>query len=116
MNTEITIENIKIDKITTKYLTEIKKSDADTEAAKWQLIFYLKILKDKGVIRKGKIEFVEKKKNNKKVIEIELDEELENKLQTYIKDITTLIEGKEIPKQSNDKACKKCAYYDYCYI
>ncbi|APC80521.1 recB family exonuclease [Clostridium botulinum] len=33
--TEISIDNIKIDKLTKDYLTEIKKSDADIEAAKW---------------------------------------------------------------------------------
>lgn len=57
-NREITIDNIKLDKLTTKYLTETKKSDADIEAAKWQLLYYLKILKSKGIIRKGKLRFI----------------------------------------------------------
>lgn len=64
-NTEIAIENIRLDKLTTEYLTEVKKSDADIEASKWQLVFYLKVLKDKGIDRKGKLEFVEKDKCNK---------------------------------------------------
>lgn len=55
-NAEISIDNIKLDKLTSEYLTEIKKSDADLEAAKWQLIYYLKVLKDKGIYRKGKLE------------------------------------------------------------
>lgn len=33
--------------------------------AKWQLLFYLKVLKDKGIIRKGKLEFVEKGKSSR---------------------------------------------------
>lgn len=41
-NREIIIENIKLDKLTTKYLVETKKSDADIEAAKWQVLYYLK--------------------------------------------------------------------------
>ena len=49
-NCEIEIENIKLDKLTKEYLTEIKKSDADVEAGKWQLLYYLKILKSKGII------------------------------------------------------------------
>ena len=73
-NTEISIENIRLDKLTTEYLTEVKKSDADIEASKWQLIFYLKILKEKGIIRKGKLEFIEKNKSNRKTILVELDE------------------------------------------
>ena len=45
-NTEIKIENIALDKINSKYVIEVKKSDADVEASKWQLLYYLKILKD----------------------------------------------------------------------
>lgn len=65
-NTEIAIENIRLDKLTKEYLTEIKKSDADVEAAKWQLLYYLSVLKSKGIVRKGRLEFVEKNKRDKK--------------------------------------------------
>ncbi|WP_334293140.1 Dna2/Cas4 domain-containing protein [Eisenbergiella tayi] len=51
-NSEIAIENIRLDKLTGEYLTEIKKSDADVEVSRWQLLLYLKVLKDKGIIRK----------------------------------------------------------------
>lgn len=47
-NLEIAIDNIRLDKLTKEYLTEIKKSDADAEAAKWQLLYYLSVLKSKG--------------------------------------------------------------------
>lgn len=60
-NSEIEIDNIKIDRLSKEYVTEVKKSDADIEAAKWQLLYYLKVLKSKGMIRKGKLEIVEKK-------------------------------------------------------
>ena len=59
-STEISIENIRLDKITKDYLVEVKKSDADYEAVKWQVLFYLKVLKDKGIERRGKIEFIER--------------------------------------------------------
>lgn len=55
-NKEIEIDHVKLDGLTAKYLIEIKKSDADLEASKWQVLLYLKILKEKGVIREGKIE------------------------------------------------------------
>ena len=67
-NTEIELDHIKLDKLTNEYLTEVKKSDADPEAAKWQLLYYLKVLKEKGIERKGRLEFIEKKKENKKVV------------------------------------------------
>lgn len=115
-NTEISIDNIKIDKLTSEYLTEVKKSDADVEAAKWQLLFYLKTLKDKGIIRKGKLEFVEKNKTNRKIIYLELDDKIEKELDYYIEEIKILIAQNTTPDVLNKPKCKKCSYYEYCYI
>lgn len=115
-NTEIALENIRLDKLGSEYLTEVKKSDADVEAAKWQLLFYLKILKEKGVMRKGKLEFIEKGKTNKKIVYYELTEELEEKLEGYITAIEELVNTDKIPEVLNKPQCKKCAYYEYCYI
>lgn len=115
-NSEIAIDNIKIDKITSEYLIEIKKSDSDVEASKWQLLYYLKILKDKGINRKGKLEFVEKNKGNNKIMYVELDDESLEKLNKYIYEIDKLIQSDEIPEVLNESKCKKCAYYEYCYI
>lgn len=115
-NSEIAIENIKLDKLTKEYLTEVKKSDADIEAAKWQLLYYLSILKDKGICRKGKLEFVEKNKGNKKTIILELTEEKEEELKRITKTIEELLNSVEMPKPLNKSSCKKCAYYEYCYI
>lgn len=115
-NSEISIDNIKIDKLTKEYLIEVKKSDADVEAAKWQLLYYLKILKDKGIIRKGKLECIEKNKSDNKILYFELTNEIERELLNYIEEVDKLLIGNEVPKALNSKKCKKCAYYEYCYI
>lgn len=115
-NTEISIDNVKIDKITDEYLVEIKKSDADIEAVNWQVILYLKILKDKGIERKGKIEFEEKNKQNKKILYVELTEELEKELEKLKIDMEKLMESEMPAKIYEVKKCKKCAYYEYCYV
>lgn len=115
-NTEISIDNIKLDKLTSEYLIEIKKSDADTEAAKWQLIFYLKVLKSKGIIRKGKLECIEKNKSDKKLLYFELDNNTEVELEKYVQEIEILLTNDNIPGVLNKPKCKKCAYYEYCYI
>jgi len=115
-DTEISIDNIRLDGLTSKYLVEIKKSDADVEACKWQLLLYLKILKDKGIIRKGKLEFVEKKKQTRKIDYVELTDENERKLLQYIKAIEELLKEDKVPEVLNSTSCKKCAYYEYCYI
>ena len=114
-NTEVRIGNIGIDKITGEYVTEVKKSDADVEAAKWQLTYYLYVLKQKGVVRKGKLEFKEKNKVKNRIV-IELDDMLENKLENIIKDIEEYCEGDIVPETLNKASCKKCAYFEYCYI
>ena len=115
-NTEIAIDNIKLDKFTKEYLTEVKKSDADIESAKWQLLYYLYVLKQKGIVRKGRLEFVEKKKQAKKIIIVELTDDTEKQLLLYIKEIENLLQQDKIPEPLIDSKCKKCAYYQYCNI
>lgn len=113
---EIALDNIRLDRLTDEYLTEIKKSDADVDAAKWQLLFYLKVLKDKGVLRKGKLEFAEKGKANKKILYFDLTQEAEAELKVHIEKIENLLDQENIPVVINKAQCKKCAYYEYCYI
>lgn len=113
---EISIDNIKIDKLTRDYLVEIKKSDSDPEAVKWQVLLYLYKLKQKGVERKGKIEFIEKNRQDKKVHYIELDEVNEKELLDILKRIETLINQDTPPQAKFENKCKKCAYYEYCFI
>jgi len=115
-NTEIAIENIRLDKLSSEYLTEIKKSDADIEASKWQLLYYLSVLKLKGIERKGKLQFIEKNKGNSKIIYLELGEKEERELQQHIQEIKELLQSDIIPERINAGKCKKCAYYEYCYI
>lgn len=115
-NTEIALDNIRLDRLSEKYLTEIKKSDADINAAKWQLLFYLKVLKEKGIIRKGKLEFIEKGKSDKRILYFDLTEKEEAELQRYIQEINDLLEQCDLPDVLNKAQCKKCAYYEYCYI
>ncbi len=115
-NTELKVDNIVLDKITKDYITEIKKSDADIEACKWQLYYYLKVLKDKGVYRKGRLIFIEKNKVDKQTMIIELTPEKEKELNNYILKIEKLVNSNKIPPTLNKASCKKCAYYEYCYI
>lgn len=115
-NTEISIDNVKIDKITKEYLVEIKKSDADVEAVKWQVLFYLSILKNKGILRDGKIEFQEKNKQDKKIIYVSLTEENEIKLKELSTEMEKLLKEEIPPKVEKVKGCRKCAYYEYCHI
>ncbi|GEB77861.1 CRISPR-associated protein Cas4 [Sporolactobacillus inulinus] len=113
---EVSIESVKVDKITEQFLVEFKKSDADVNAAKWQLLYYLKVLKSKGINRRGKLMFAEKNKQTHKVIVYDLSVELEKELESVLQQIEVCV-TKDVPELPlKDKKCKKCAYFDYCYI
>lgn len=115
-NTEISIENIKLDKLTMEYLTEIKKSDADEEASKWQLLYYLWVLKSKGIVRKGKIQYIEKNKKESRIEYFELGQAEEVLVEKYIAEIEELIANEFVPEVIKSNHCKKCSYYEYCFI
>lgn len=115
-NTEIAIEHIRIDQLTDEYMIEIKKSDADLEASKWQVLYYLKKLREKGIDRKGKLELIEKNKVNRKTFYYELDLDRERELEEVEKSILSLIHESKPPDVIEDKKCKKCSYYAYCYL
>lgn len=115
-NSEIAIDSIRLDRLTKEYLTEIKKSDADVDACRWQLLFYLKVLKEKGIVRKGRLEFLEKNTVGKRVEILELTEEIEQQLEVYKSEIIKLLAQEAVPLAVRKKHCKECAYYEYCYI
>ena len=114
-NAEIKYENMVLDKINKQNIEEYKKSDADIEAAEMQLLFYLKNLEDKGIKREGRLIFEEKNKAGKSE-KVVLNDKSRNKLNNCIKDIEKLLGQSEIPKVEKKKTCKRCSYYDYCYI
>ena len=60
--------------------------------------------------------FFEKKTGSSKTEYVELTEELENELMSYIQKIEELVGQAEMPEVLNKASCKKCAYYEYCYI
>jgi len=113
---EVSIENIKVDKITRDYVIEVKKSDSDLEAGKWQLLFYLYRLKQKGIVKKGRLEVFERKKGERKRYEVVLDGESEEKLVELLEDIEKIIKSPSPQNPVFENKCKKCAYYEYCFI
>ena len=103
-NTEIKYENMVLDKISSKYIEEYKKSDSDTEAARMQLLFYLKNLKEKGIIKEGKLVYEEKnKKTTRKTEIIKLDEQNLEKLNKCMEKIEELINQEEVPSVEKTK-------------
>lgn len=111
----INIDNIiSIDFIKSrKELHEIKKSKSIEEASMWQVKYYLYYLKKRGVEElKAKIDYPLLKENKL----IELTENDENTLEEIIKNIIDIKNLKLPPKVESKKVCKKCAYYELCFI
>lgn len=50
------------------------------------------------------------------MIIVELNEKEENELEYYIQEIEKMIHSDSIPERLEKSTCKKCAYYEYCYI
>ena len=113
---EVSFEGIKVDKITNDYVVEVKKSDSDIKAGKWQLMYYLYVLKQKGIEKKGRLEVFEKKKQDKKKFIIELTPENERKLLEILEDVEKILSNDTPPKSKFENKCRKCAYYEYCFL
>jgi len=96
-----------------KIVHEVKKSRKIDEAAKWQLKYYMWILKNKGVdIEKGILDYPLLRKRE----EIILNEQDQLKIESILEDIEKIISSKLPPNITKKGICKKCAYYELCYI
>lgn len=96
-----------------KIIHEVKKSRKLDIAGKWQLKYYIWVLRNKGVnIEKGILDYPLLRKRE----EIYLDETEEQELMIVLNKIKIVI-NKELPPEVINKAfCKKCSYYELCYI
>jgi CRISPR-associated exonuclease Cas4 len=108
---EVNFYDFSVDYIDDEYVIEVKKSKADLEAGRWQLIYYLWKLKQKGIIRKGKLEVFD---DNYYEI-IELNEEIEKKLINLIHEIETLLNS-PMPEPQYEEKCQRCSYFEFCFI
>ena len=94
-------------------LHEVKKTKAIEEAGEWQIKYYMYYLEQRGVKEiEAKVDYP-LLKQTKEVFLTQEDREI---LKKAIQDIEKILESDKIPKKLDAKICKKCAYYDLCYI
>lgn len=113
-------KNILIDEIISvdflkdwRIIHEVKKSQKLDEAAKWQLRYYILILGNKGVeIEKGILDYPVLRKRE----EIFLSSEEKKELNFILRDIEDIISSGLPPGITNKGICRKCAYFELCYI
>ncbi|MDN3511927.1 MAG: CRISPR-associated protein Cas4 [Candidatus Jettenia sp. CY-1] len=112
---EIDIDNtIKIDFIgNDRVIHEVKKSDKVEEPHIWQLKYYLWYLKQKGADGiTGKINYPKLRKT----LDVFLEPEDEEKIQSILKEIQEIINTELPPAVERMKMCKSCSYGDICWV
>ncbi|MBI9071957.1 MAG: CRISPR-associated protein Cas4 [Melioribacteraceae bacterium] len=112
---EIQIEGIALDfyDAKTKTIHEIKKSDKMEETHIWQVKYYISVLESKGIEGvTGKIDYPKLKKTE----DVFLTESDRVKLREIENEVKKIIDSKVPSEVINKPFCKKCSYYDLCYI
>lgn len=112
---EIAVDAIRLDRVTRKdgtwVIMEIKKSSKFIQSSKFQLLFYLYILEEKGIVAKGELLFPEEKRKEY----VELTEENRAEIENAILDIQELAKLSIPPEPVKIGFCRNCAYNEYCW-
>ncbi|AQR96103.1 CRISPR-associated protein Cas4 [Clostridium saccharoperbutylacetonicum] len=105
---------ISIDYIKDKgILHEVKKSKKIEEAGIMQVKYYLYYLKQKGVADiRGKVDYPLLKQS----IDIDLTDEDVKYIEAIIIDLKEIVNKQLPPPLEKKRICKKCAYFELCYI
>ncbi len=91
---------------------EVKKSSKLEEPAKWQLKYYLHILRKAGVEAEGLISYPREGRREK----ITWTEEDVRKLEETLEDIERVISLEAPPPAEKKPYCRRCAYRDFCWV
>jgi CRISPR-associated exonuclease Cas4 len=108
INNVINIDFIKSRKI----LHEIKKSNKIEEASILQVKYYLYYLEQRRVFVNGKIDYP----LLKQTVDVTLNDADRTRFKEILCDIEQIVEEENPPAKVKMGICKKCAYYDLCYI
>lgn len=92
---------------------EVKKTQKMEKSHEFQLLYYMYYLKHEKNIDNiiGYLDYP----SNREKIQIELTEEKESMLEEIIEDIKDIISG-GTPKPKMSRICRKCAYFEFCFI
>lgn len=90
---------------------EIKKSSKYLDAARMQLLFYLKYLRGVGVQAEGELLVPEEKRKERVVLDDEKDKELDQ----LIEHIDTMVRLAAPPHPKRVAWCRNCAYAEFCW-
>lgn len=105
-------EAANIDLLRDKLICEVKKSSSEKEAALEQVYYYLYILKRKGIINMaGELRIP--KENY--IETVQLTAEKHHEIEERINHIE-LVVNQTLPPKIKSRICKKCAYFEFCFV
>jgi len=91
---------------------EVKKSSRLKEPARWQLKYYLYLLRKAGVVARGVLSFPREGVRE----EVELTDEDVAKIEGLLKEIERIISSETPPSAERKPYCRRCAYRDFCWV
>lgn len=96
-----------------KLIHEVKKSDKMEDVHIWQVKYYISILENKGITGvKGEIDYPKLRQK----ISVELSENDKAELNSIRQAIESVLSMSVPPDTIKKPFCKKCSYYDLCYV
>lgn len=113
--TEIEIDGIKIDfyDAKSKVVHEVKKSNKVEQAHIAQVKYYIFKLRQQGI--EGVSGIIEYPKLREREVVILTPEDIEQ-IKDWEISIRNLIQSEACPPLLNKPICKKCSYYEFCYV
>jgi CRISPR-associated exonuclease Cas4 len=111
---EVEVDGIKIDFYDSfnKVVHEVKKSDSYEQAHEWQVKYYIYVLERNGVVGvSGLLEYPKQRELHK----VLLSDEDRLLIAQYEKDIEQIVESDNCPERKEQKRCKNCSYFDFCW-
>jgi CRISPR-associated exonuclease Cas4 len=98
---------------THKIIHEVKKSDRIEIAHEWQVKYYIWLLLKNGIEGvRGTIEYPKLRTTT----QVELTDKDITLLEEMVVDIESIATSENCPPRASTKICKRCSYYDFCYI
>lgn len=98
----------------TTVVHEVKKARSVEAAHRLQMLYYLSVLREKGVQARGQIDYPLLKKNE----QIALTPQSEAELGTVLIDLERIVQSEQVPPrlpESKKKFCAQCAYFEFCW-
>lgn len=108
---ELEIDDVAVvDAVDDEYIREVKISSKMKKADRLQMLYYLYLLHQKGIKKKGLLSYPREKQTEEVILEDDSIRRLKNVLQ----EIPSILNG-PIPPFKKLPYCGKCAYRDFCF-